>query len=191
MLRSKAAIINLTTFETMFEFLGVNFSSPEYVHSPSYSNVSTDFFFSRHSTVVNVVGYRVVALDFDLWSRAKKEIQQVYLEHFVTLLKTSRYKTFNAKQRLSKMSVVRKLLFALQADWYHGELLNNLMEVLHVTVEMMFSKEDTIKPLVSYLAANLHEGVYGYCYFPTEVYLYCRTDLRSRLPAPDSKPASA
>ncbi|KAJ2916640.1 hypothetical protein MD484_g3777, partial [Candolleomyces efflorescens] len=140
MLRSKAAIINLTTFETMFEFLGVNFSSPE------------------HSTVVNVVGYRVVALDFDLWSRAKKEIQQVYLEHFVTLLKTSRYKTFNAKQRLSKMSVVRKLLFALQADWYHGELLNNLMEVLHVTVEMMFSKEDTIKPLVSYLAANLHEG---------------------------------
>jgi hypothetical protein len=29
MLRSKAAIINLTTFETMFEFLGVNFSSPE------------------------------------------------------------------------------------------------------------------------------------------------------------------
>jgi hypothetical protein len=56
------------------------------------------------------------------------------------------------------MSVVRKLLFALQADWYHGELLNNLMEVLHVTVEMMFSKEDTIKPLVSYLAAHLHEG---------------------------------
>ena len=41
------------------------------------------------------------------------------------------------------MSVVRKLLFALQADWYHGELVNNLMEVLHITVEMMFSKEDT------------------------------------------------
>ncbi|RXW16665.1 hypothetical protein EST38_g9189, partial [Candolleomyces aberdarensis] len=140
MLRSKAAIINLTTFEMLFEFLGVNFSS------------------SEHSTVVNVVGYRVIALDFDLWSRAKKEIQQVYLDHFVTLLRTSRYKTFNAKQRLSKMSVVRKLLFALQADWYHGELVNNLMEVLNVTVEMMFSKEDTIKPLVSYLAANLHEG---------------------------------
>ena len=31
MLRSKASIINLTAFETLFEFLGVNFSSPEYV----------------------------------------------------------------------------------------------------------------------------------------------------------------
>ena len=39
MLRSKAAIINLTTFETMFEFLGVNFSSPECV--PQTSNMLT------------------------------------------------------------------------------------------------------------------------------------------------------
>lgn len=31
MLRSKAQLINMTTFETLFEFLGVNFSSPEYV----------------------------------------------------------------------------------------------------------------------------------------------------------------
>ncbi|KAF6760566.1 hypothetical protein DFP72DRAFT_988225 [Ephemerocybe angulata] len=139
MLRSKASLINLTAFETVFEFLGVNFSSPE------------------HSTVVNVVGYRVIALDFDLWSRSKKEIQLVYLEHFVTLLKTSRYKTFNAKQRLSKMNLVRKLLFALQADWYHGEMLHTFMEVLQVASEMIFSKEETIKPLVSYLAANLHE----------------------------------
>lgn len=107
---------------------------------------------------MNVVGYRVIALDFDLWSRAKQEIQQVYLEHFVTLLQTSRYKTFNAKQRLSKMGVVRKILFAFQADWYNGDLVQNFMEVLRVCSEMVFSKEDTIKPLVSYVAANLHEG---------------------------------
>jgi len=114
----------------------------------------------RHSSVVNVVGYRVIALDFDLWSRTKKEIQQVYLDHFITLLRTSRYKSFNAKQRLSKMGVVRKVLFALQADWYHGDLVDNMMEVLKVTAETMFSKEETIKPLVSYLAANLHEGMF-------------------------------
>jgi hypothetical protein len=29
MLRSKAQIINMTAFETLFEFLGVNFTSPE------------------------------------------------------------------------------------------------------------------------------------------------------------------
>ena len=30
-LRGKAQTINLTAFETLFEFLGLNFSSPEYV----------------------------------------------------------------------------------------------------------------------------------------------------------------
>jgi hypothetical protein len=30
-LRGKAQAINLTAFETLFEFLGLNFSSPEYV----------------------------------------------------------------------------------------------------------------------------------------------------------------
>lgn len=140
MLRSKASLINLTSFELIFEFLGINHSSPE------------------HSTVVNVVGYRVLALDFDLWSRTKKEIQQLYLEHFITLLRTSRYKTFNAKQRLSKMNIVRKLLFAVQADWYHGDMLQGVIDVLAVVAEMIFSKEETIKPIVSYLAANLPEG---------------------------------
>lgn len=108
--------------------------------------------------MVNVVGYRVLALDFDLWSRTKKEIQQLYLEHFITLLRTSRYKTFNAKQRLSKMNIVRKLLFAVQADWYHGDMLQGVIDVLAVVAEMIFSKEETIKPIVSYLAANLPEG---------------------------------
>ncbi|EAU86631.2 hypothetical protein CC1G_07289 [Coprinopsis cinerea okayama7 len=140
MLRSKAQIINLTAFETLFEFLGVNFSSPE------------------HSTVTNVLAYRSIALDFDLWSRAPKEIQQVYLEHFTTLLHTSRYRIFNSRQRLKKMGVTKKILFALQADWYKGEMSHLLVKVLKLSMEANFTPDDAIKPLVSYLAANLHEN---------------------------------
>jgi len=33
-LRIKAQLINLTAFETLFEFLGVNFNSPEFVNYP-------------------------------------------------------------------------------------------------------------------------------------------------------------
>ena len=34
MLRTKVQLINLTGFETIFEFLGINFRSPEFVASP-------------------------------------------------------------------------------------------------------------------------------------------------------------
>lgn len=35
-LRTKAHLINMTTFETLFEFLGVSFRSPEYAVLPSF-----------------------------------------------------------------------------------------------------------------------------------------------------------
>lgn len=34
-LRHKSALINMTGFETLFEFLGLSFRSPEYVVQPS------------------------------------------------------------------------------------------------------------------------------------------------------------
>ena len=69
----------------------------------------------RQSTIVNVVAYRAIALDFGLWSRTRKEIQCTHFEHFTTLLQTSKYKMFNLKQRISSMGLVRKLLFACMA----------------------------------------------------------------------------
>ncbi|KAF8962103.1 beach-domain-containing protein [Flammula alnicola] len=156
-LSSKAQLINLTAFETLFEFLGINFNSPE------------------QSTIVNPLGYRSIALDFSLWSRARKEIQRAHLEHFATLLSVSRYKAFNWKQRLSMMSLVRKCLFALQADWYSSSserleganelglgMLGYLVDTLGVALKApgSFAKDD-IKAVVAYLAANLHESSGG------------------------------
>ncbi|OJT13456.1 Beige protein -like protein [Trametes pubescens] len=138
-LRKKCQLINMTGFETLFEFLGMNFKSPD------------------HSTIVNTVAYRAIALDFQLWSCTRREIQLVYLEHFVTLLDTSRYKRFNSKQRMSKMGVVRKLLFVLQTDWYAQDMLPFLLDTLRVVAEANFSIDEAIRPIVSYLAANLHD----------------------------------
>ncbi|KAJ6565477.1 beach-domain-containing protein [Mycena vulgaris] len=140
-LRPKAQMVNMTGFETIFEFLGFNFRSPE------------------HSTVVNAVAYRAIALDFELWSKTRQEVQRVHLEHFTTLLITSRYKKFNVKQRFAKIGLVRKLLFALQTNWYQPEVIPYVVEALKSAAQANFSKEEAIKPIVSYLAANLHGGL--------------------------------
>ncbi|KAF7319608.1 hypothetical protein HMN09_00301200 [Mycena chlorophos] len=142
-LRPKANLVNMTGFETIFEFLGFNFRSPE------------------HSTVVNAVAYRAIALDFELWSKTRAEVQRVHLEHFTTLLITSRYKRFNTKQRFAKIGLVRKLLFALQTNWYGPEVVVHVVQALKSAAQSNFSKDDAIKPIVSYLAANLNAPAPG------------------------------
>ena len=82
----------------------------------------------------------------------------MHLEHFATLLDTSRHKRFNGKQRISKTGAVRKLLFVLQTDWYPHDMLPFLLDTLKVVAEANFSIDDAIRPIVSYLAANLHDS---------------------------------
>ncbi|KAG5645386.1 hypothetical protein DXG03_006339 [Asterophora parasitica] len=142
-LRGKAQMINLSGFETLFEFFGLNFRFPE------------------QSTIVNTVAYRAIALDFELWSRARSEIQQMYLEHFTTVLQTSRYRKFNSRQKFAKIGLVRKLLFVLQTDWFKQDMIPYVMDALKAAMQAQFSKDDTIKPIIAYLAANLHEDPKG------------------------------
>lgn len=59
---------------------------------------------------------------------------------------------------MNKMGAVRKLLFVLQTDWYPPDMLPFLMETLKVVAEANFSIDDSIRPIVSYLAANLHDS---------------------------------
>ncbi|KAH9925795.1 beach-domain-containing protein [Fomitopsis serialis] len=139
LLRNKPDLINMTGFETIFEFLGLNFRSPD------------------QSTIVNTVAYRAVALDFQLWASARTEIQHLHLEHFHTLLQTSKYKRFNVKNRFAKMGVVRKLLFVMQTSLYSYDMYPQLLEALKIVAQVHFTADDAIKPIVSYLAANLHE----------------------------------
>ena len=66
--------------------------------------------------MTNLVTHKAIALDFEVRSRSRKEIRRSHLEHFIILVQTSQYRAFNVKQRLAKMGLVRKLLFALQAE---------------------------------------------------------------------------
>ena len=79
------------------------------------------------------------------------------------LLETSQLRKFNVRQRIAKMGVIRKLLFALQIDWYPQDTMQLLVDMLKVVAQAHFSANDTIKPIVSYLAANLHDCVYLPC----------------------------
>ncbi|EKM77777.1 hypothetical protein AGABI1DRAFT_121854 [Agaricus bisporus var. burnettii JB137-S8] len=138
-LRKKSHHINLTSYEILFEFLGINARTPE------------------QSTIVNLGAYGAIALDFELWSRTRDEIQAVYFEHFSTLFKTSRYRAYNITQRFSKLRLTRKLVFALQTDWFSANNTTRLINALRIACRADFSRDGTIKPVVSYLAANLHE----------------------------------
>lgn len=142
-LRHKCQLINLTGFETIFEVMGLNFRAPE------------------QSTVTNTTAYRAIALDFELWAHTRVEIQRAYLEHFMTLLDVSRYKRFNARHRLTKLGLVRRMLFVLQLDWFSQDIIPALVDALRAAARNHFSKEDAIKPLVSYLAVNLHHDASG------------------------------
>ena len=110
------------------------------------------------STIVNTVAYRAIALDFQLWASTRTEIQRLHLEHFSTLLHASKYKRFNVKNRFAKMGVVRKLLFVMQTSLYSYDMFAQLLDALKIVAQVHFTADDAIKPIVSYLAANLHEG---------------------------------
>ncbi|KAH7890525.1 hypothetical protein F5I97DRAFT_1922982 [Phlebopus sp. FC_14] len=133
----KSRLINITSFEILFEFLGLSFRSPD------------------HSTVTNTIAYRAIALDFELWSTTQIDIQRAHLEHFAFLLRASRYRKFNARVRLSQFSITRKLLFALQSSWYPLESVPYVVNALMVVMQSHFTAEEAIKPVVSYLSANL------------------------------------
>lgn len=108
--------------------------------------------------MINSLAYRAIALDFEIWSTARPEIQRLFFEHFTVLLKTSKYRNFNARQRLGKLGVIRKLLFVLQTDWYGQDMVDHMLDALKCVAQAYWSVTDTIKPMVSYLASNLHEG---------------------------------
>jgi hypothetical protein len=118
--------------------------------------------YSRQSTVVNILAYRAIALDFELWSRTRKEIQRVYLEHFTTVLQTSRFRKFNVWQRFAKIGLVRRFLFVLQTEWFQQDMVPFLTDALKAAMQAHFTKDETIKPIVSYLAANLHESLFTF-----------------------------
>ncbi|KAG8823617.1 hypothetical protein FRC17_009281 [Serendipita sp. 399] len=142
-LRSKISIIDIYSFNVVFDFLGTDLSRPE------------------NATITNPLAYSILALEFEVWSKTSKEVQKAHLEHFTALLETSKFRRFNLKQRMSKFNLVRKLLFVLQSDLYSNDMVPQLVQTIGVYLRHHFVADVSIKPVVSYLAANLHDDIPG------------------------------
>jgi hypothetical protein len=111
------------------------------------------------STITNLVGYRAIALDFELWARTRPEIQVAFLDHFSTLLLASKFRRFNAAQRLAKLHVVRKLLFVLHTRWFAPGRVPDVLKALGATLTALPDAAEGVKPLIAFLAAGLHDDV--------------------------------
>lgn len=82
---------------------------------------------SSHAVVHNVAAYRALALDFELWSKASPEVVTMYLQHFHHLVTTSKFARFNTLRSFQKLSVVRKLLFALKSQCFSQGVLPDVV----------------------------------------------------------------
>ncbi|KAF8696543.1 Beach protein, partial [Rhizoctonia solani] len=142
LLYEKAGLISVDIFQSLFEFLGVDFKTPS------------------KSVVTNPQSYRAFALDIDLWARTNPSVQSAYFDHFSTLLTTSKLSRFTIKSKLSKLPVLKKLLLAVQLGIFRDEMEAQLVRALKVVAHAIWTPE-SIKALVAYLAANLHTSQAG------------------------------
>lgn len=90
-----------------------------------------------------------------------RDLQKAYWEHFSMLLGTSKFDRFNSKHRFGKKlhstGVLRQALFIFQTDLYLNEMVPLMVDAIAVLAKCNWSTESSIKPIISYLAAKLHQ----------------------------------
>ncbi len=104
LLGEKSHLFNAEIVSTLFSAMGIEVSDAD-------AKVG--------SLLVNPFLYRIIMLDFELWSRTEEELRIKHLEHFALLLRTSRHRRFNAK-RIAKMQIVKKFIHAIRSGMYEG-----------------------------------------------------------------------
>ncbi|CAB4400230.1 unnamed protein product [Rhizophagus irregularis] len=107
------------------------------------------------SVIINPLAYRFLILDFDLWRHADETVQRAHLMQFATFIQLSQHHHFNAK-RLSKMSVVKKMLVALKLNVYPKDLLIDFIATLNIVVKYNFTNE-VIRSIATFLVSSLNK----------------------------------
>ncbi|KZO92625.1 beach-domain-containing protein [Calocera viscosa TUFC12733] len=138
LLRRKTSLISEAVLNVILTFVGVDRQSMD------------------RCIIVNSVAYRTLLLDFDLWARAALPVQRLFLSHFSLFVTTSIHRRFNIKHRFAKFGIIRLFLHSLRFTAYQDEIIPNVIDAIRSISLYHFSSEHTIKPLVSYLATNLH-----------------------------------
>lgn len=148
MITEKASLVTLPILETLCGAVGLQLRHPS-----SWGDAA----------LINPFLYRVMMLDFSLWTQMPLDVQLAHLDHFVALLKSSRYRRFNAK-RMAKMQIARKILFAmetLQAQESRDSrtedkdvVMSKYITTLRIVLISSFN-DGAIRALSSFLAAQL------------------------------------
>ncbi|KAJ1025084.1 hypothetical protein NDA18_004368 [Ustilago nuda] len=105
------------------------------------------------SLLVNPFLYRIVMLDFELWSRTTQALQSSHLEQFTFLLRSSRHRRFNSK-RIAKMQIVKKLIHAIRSEIYADETTPLLIDALRALLASSFT-DASVRIVTSFLTAQL------------------------------------
>ncbi|GAC92926.1 hypothetical protein PHSY_000485 [Pseudozyma hubeiensis SY62] len=138
LLRDKAGLFDNEVAAVVFEAMGIDADS-----------AST----TNDSLLINPFLYRIVMLDFELWSQTTRELQRRHLAHFHLLLRSSRHKKFNIK-RVAKMQIVKKTIHAIRSGLYPTDCTPALTEAVRATLASSFS-ETSVRIITSYLASQL------------------------------------
>ena len=138
LLHNKGHLFNDEVASIIFEAMGIDVS----VNSAH-----------NGSLLVNPFLYRIVMLDFELWSQTSLELQRRHLFHFQLLLRTSRYRRFNVK-RVAKMQIVKKLIHAIRSNLYAKKLTSASADALRALLASSFS-DASVRIVTSYLASQL------------------------------------
>lgn len=140
-LRRRAADVTVETLQCLLHAVGVDESYPD------------------QAALVNPFMYRVIILDFSLWSQCDLAVQIAHLAHFTALLRTSKHRRFNIK-RVAKMQVVKRLLFHLNESTLSPQLVQPVLEVLRTLLVASWS-EPVLKTVMTYLSSRLcpHESL--------------------------------
>lgn len=139
-------------FKILFSALGINVERPE------------------TATIFNSAAYRTIALRMDLWSRCPPPILELYFDHFIALMSTSKYKRFNISRCFKRASLIRKLTHALKANLFDPSCLPSIIRVLRTVLTQHWSADDSIKPLFAYLISSLCGSPLGSHYMQSTLY---------------------
>ncbi|KAM0788066.1 hypothetical protein ACM66B_001237 [Microbotryomycetes sp. NB124-2] len=135
LLKRKATLISVGVYDTLLEFCGFDLDD------------------GTQSVVSNVLAFRFIVLDFNLWSSVSVGLQQMHLLRLKQLLQLSAYPDFNMR-RLTKMHIVRKVLFALRTGLFDESLLEEVVDLLLELVRANFTT-DTVRHIATFLTATL------------------------------------
>ncbi|TGZ78286.1 beach-domain-containing protein [Ascodesmis nigricans] len=135
--KGSTMVIGKELLDLILEFVGYQRDAPE------------------ESFIINPLAYRVLLVDSDIWRKADLETQKTYFSQFITFVSGSKFHHFNSK-RLTRMRIVRKLLFALKGEAFSREIIPDFLDAFKVLVKSNLSA-DVLRSISLFITYSMHK----------------------------------